>query len=212
MKFVCVLFIVMIICCCGSVISQSVFPKTAKQYWERMPDASAYYYENEQFVGILLDGSKLSYSSKYFLTRIIQNKTNLSVDTNSFVVDIDSSIVWKFEKLLKDTLAKNDTLITFQPQDSINSYYRQYVKFHANNSDYLFVGFHIADSLVREPQKDGSKVFLNELDKLICSRFFLSQSYNWVTYDTQFFVLYEIAKEKMNFVYFESKRKEKENK
>lgn len=200
---------------CIGIIYQSVFSQTTKQYWEKLPDASAHYYDNEQFVGILLDGNKLSYSSKSLLIKTIDCRTNLLIDTNSLIVNIDTSIIWKFEESLKDTLKKNDTLITFQPHVNINFYYRQYVRFYINNSDYLFVGFHTADNLVSNEEKayykyqqDSFKVCLNELDIIIYSRLFLSQHFKWAKYDHQFFVLYEIDKGTMEFVYFENKRKD----
>lgn len=214
MKVINILLIIKIIYFCTGVIHQSVFSQTTKQYWEKFPNASAHYYENEQFVGILLNGNKLSYSSKELLIKTIQCRTNLLVDTNSFIVELDTSIIWKFEKLLKDTLKNNETLITFQPHVNINFYYRQYVRFHINNNDYLFVGFHTSDNLVSDEekayythQKDSFKVCLNKLDTTISSRLFLSHHYRWAKYDYQFFVLYEIGSGKMDFIYFESKRK-----
>jgi hypothetical protein len=181
------------------------------QHWKMQPNGCIHFFDNEQFNGFLLDASKWDFSKSH-LIHFISSTTNLIIDANSFIVETDTSIVWKFENLLRDTLKNNDTLITFPPDINMDFYYRQYVRFSIKGKDYLYVGFHIVDndnSTTNKPcmeKQSNIKICLNELYILIASRHFLFQHYKWAKYDYQFFVLYDIELDNINFVYFESKK------
>jgi hypothetical protein len=183
-----------------------------KKHWEMQPNACVHYFNNNQFTGLLLDATKWQFA-KYYLTQLISSMTNFIIDTNSFDVCHDTLVIWAFESVFKDTLAKNDTLITFPSETNINFYYRQYVRFCVDRRDYLFVGFHTTDNLTSDGEKtyyrhqDSFRVDLDELEMLISSRIFRFEHYKWALADYQFFILYDIELKSMKFVYLECKRK-----
>lgn len=143
-----------------------------------------------------------------YLTNLISSMTNIVIDTNSFHVNIDTAMIWDFEKNLRDTLMKNTKIILYPNNKGIEYYYRQYVGFIVNEVKYLFVGFHINENnevSIENKQLDSSKVNLSEFQIIMNSRKFLFMHYKWVRYDNQFFVLYNFETKKFNFVYFDQK-------
>lgn len=185
---------------CVTVFSQS---DRAHKYWENLPDAKINFYNNDGFWGILLDGNKMAPEHQYSFFMSVKNRLNICIDANVFKVDADTSIVWDFEKLLKDTIEKNKELLLIPPDMALCDYIRQYVRFSSNDMDFLYVGFHVPDYDTKNRKYVRA---LSEYRFLIYSKSFVSEHHRWVLYDNQFFVLYEIGKKELKFVYFETKR------
>ncbi len=188
--------------CLFNSISPLVFSQSVQlqKWWEKQADAKVHFYNNDDFWGILLDGRKFSFPNQQLVFVKLEYLTHFSVDSSAFEVDTDTSIVWEFEKLLKDTIERNAELLSFPPKMKLCHYIRQYIKFTYNHKDYLLVTFTQLDSIEQMYERK-----LDKMNSLIYSRNLVSYHYRWSLYDYQFVVLYEIGSREMQFVYIETK-------
>jgi hypothetical protein len=185
---------------CFSQVNKNEF---YNNHWTNKPSACVHFFNNNQFVGLLMDGNKLKLIYPY-LKENIESITKMNFDSNLFDIEIDSMLIFTFEKSLKDTLSKNDSLLIFPPNLSIDSYYRQYFILNYNGINYVFIGFHINSDNIKDGtyyynSTDSLRVQLNDFQLMLDSRRFIYQHYKWIINDIQFYVLYNIESKKMKF-------------
>lgn len=178
------------------------------KHWEGKINSCEYFFNNEEFVGFLLDGNKLK-EADILLSMKIKGRVGIDIDTSyAFsTVKMDTAIVYEFEKILKDTLIKNESiLLSDPPYLSEQFYFRQYIEFQHNSSNYLLVSFQLdVDNLLLKEERYYFKDRQERSYKrhlLIDTRNFVSPALDqWKRVNDPFYVLYNIDKKMMNFFF-----------
>lgn len=178
------------------------------KHWKRKENSCIHFFQNDKFVGYLLDG-KILIKSDFFILSRIQNATNFLIDSNSFNINIDTPIVIRFEDMIIDYFNENPDLLLPNPKYLDFSFYiRQYVGFNYQNTKYLFAGFQLDKENVKFI--DG-KYFLDSFEKrnydlynLIYTKiFFHPSNLRWSKINDFFYVLYNIETEELEFYFMD---------
>ena len=183
------------------------------EHWQHQPDASIYFFEYDDFAGLLLDGNVLI-ETDVFLLRAIKRITGMEIDTATiFDFTIDTTTVFQFERRLRDTLSRNDTLLLPSSQ-FFNEvlYFRQYLPLQDKNSQYLLVSLQLDRGNLL--LKDGiwNRKNLEERSYkqylLVNTRLFETGGLDiLIRSDDLFYVLYDVNADGMKFFYVGKKMK-----
>jgi hypothetical protein len=166
------------------------------KHWDKLPNSCIYFFNNEYFAGLFLDGNILK-ETDFFLMEKIKRITNFELDTlQTFKLRIDTSVVFNFEKSVRDILKENDSLLlSLPPYLGVEFYIRQYLGFCHENSQYLFVCFRLdEENLIMEKGLYLYKIKKShELYKSVYSRILFSHSLDqWKRTNNLFYALYNI--------------------
>jgi len=181
-------------------------------HWKNKTDCCLHYFNNAQFVGLLLDGSKLQFVDP-FLCKKIKGLTQFVLDSVAFKVQIDTLLIHEFENNLKDSLSNNKLLLNKPPFLDISFYYRQYIGFVFDGKSYLFVGLNLdldrlqwIDGRYYYPNfENSSHVELSEERILVDSRHFIFPAMDYSkNFNNPIYILYEIVNARLKFIFVES--------
>lgn len=193
---------IFIYCICYFILCYCISQSDEKyiRHWSNKPNSCVHFFNDDNFVGLLLDGNILKETDLYLLNKI-KRITNVVSDSLQYFV-IDTLEILNFEKYIYCLFKENDSLSSMISNLRTEFYVRQYLGFRYENSNYLFACFMLDRLNLRS--ENNSYYYVDNKSyfeyKLVYSRLLFSHGLDsWKRTNNLFYVLYNFD---LNYIIF----------